>query len=75
MIYSLINAEFRDYGSKRYNFPITDFNYEILVSNRQNNDEKIFENCFITVGLGEEFSPNNTKLKLHYRFIVGIIPK
>jgi hypothetical protein len=63
-----------DYGSKRYDFPITDYNYEILVSKSQNDDSRLFNDCFVTIGLGEKFSPYDTKLELHYRFIVGIIP-
>jgi hypothetical protein len=63
-----------NYGSKRYDFPITDYNYETLVSKSQNDDTRIFDDCFVTIGLGEKFSPYDTNLELHYRFIVGIIP-
>jgi hypothetical protein len=63
-----------NYGTKRYDFPITDYQYEILVAQSQNDDARIFNDCFVTVGLGEKFSPYDTNLELHYRFIVGIYP-
>lgn len=63
-----------DYGSKRYDLPITDYRYENLVAQSGNDDARIFNDAFITIGLGEKYSPYDTKLDLHYRFIVGIIP-
>jgi hypothetical protein len=63
-----------NYGVKRYNLPITDYRYEQLVAQSANDDAGIFNDCFVTIGLGEKYSPYDTKLELHYRFIVGIIP-
>jgi hypothetical protein len=63
-----------NYGLKRYNLPITDYRYETLVAQSQNDDDAIFNDFYTTIGLGEKFSPYDTNLELHYRFIVGIIP-
>jgi len=63
-----------DYGSKNYNLAITDYRYENLVAQSINDDARIFDDFYLTIGLGEKFSPRNTNLELHYRFIVGIVP-
>jgi hypothetical protein len=63
-----------DYGTKRYDFPITDYRYENFGEISPENDAIIFKDFYATIGLGEKFSPYNTNLELHYRFIVGIIP-
>jgi hypothetical protein len=63
-----------DYGSKNYNLAITDYRYENLVAQSVNDDARIFDDFYMTIGLGEKFSPRDTNLELHYRFIVGIIP-
>ena len=63
-----------DYGSKKYNLAITDYRYENLVAQSANDDDKIFDDFYMTLGLGEKFTPRNTNLELHYRFIVGIVP-
>ena len=63
-----------DYGSKSYNLVITDYRYESLVAQSKNDDARFFDDFYITLGLGEKFSPYDTNLELHYRFIVGIVP-
>lgn len=61
-----------EYGSRPYNLVITDKTYEDSVVLSQNDDSKIFEDCYISIGVGEVFSLGDTLL--HYRLIVGIIP-
>ena len=62
------------HGSKRYDLAITDFHYENLVAQSLNDDSRIIEDFYLTIGLGENFTPSGTTLVWHYHFIVGIIP-
>jgi len=38
------------------------------------NGTRIIDDFYVTVRLGEKFSPRDTNLELHYRFIVVIVP-
>lgn len=63
-----------EYESKTYNFVITDYVYEHLANESKNDDNKIFEDCYVTIGVGEIYRPETKNDELHYRLIVGIIP-
>ncbi len=62
------------YDMKEYDLVITDYAYESSANARTNNDDRIFEDCYVTVGVGGEFKPDSDSYGLHYRFIVGVIP-
>ncbi|MFA4824395.1 MAG: hypothetical protein WC593_04475 [Methanoregula sp.] len=61
-----------EYDSRTYNLAITDKGYENTISQSKNEDGKIIDDCFITIGVGEGFPIGNAVY--HYRLIVGIIP-
>ncbi len=61
-----------DYESRTYNLAITDKAYENSVGQSKNEDGKIIEDCYITIGVGEGFPIGNSVY--HYRLVVGIIP-
>lgn len=61
-----------EYDSRTYNLVITDKAYENSVSQSKNEDGKIIEDCYITIGVGEGFPIGDAVY--HYRLIVGIIP-
>jgi plasmid maintenance system killer protein len=63
-----------EYDSKPYNIVITDYAYEDSVKKSKNDDTKIIEDCYITIGVGEVYRPRTRDIDLHYRLIVGIIP-
>jgi len=63
-----------EYGSRTYNLVITDKAYENSVMQSKNEDTKIIKDCYITIGVGEVYTPETKKIPLHYRFIVGVIP-
>lgn len=61
-----------EYDSRIYDLVITDKAYENAVGQSKNEDGKIIDDCYITIGVGEGFPIGNAVY--HYRFIVGIIP-
>lgn len=64
-----------EYESKVYNLVITDYAYEHLTPELRYDYDKIFEDCYVTIGVGEVYKPQSRNEELHYRLIVGIIPE